>query len=100
MEKGGILGILSNHLFWDVNVAEMDGEAHQGFIIPRVMDRGTRSDVQAVWNQYGAETVKKVLLQAPSLQRKTIFFFANQFHLRPEDFRAYRKSQELGTWVH
>ena len=100
MEKGGILGTLSKHLFWDVDVGSMDAEMHRSFIIPRVMDRGTSSDVRAIWNRYGAETVKEVLLHAPALQRKTISFFANQFHLRPEDFRAYRKSQELGTWMH
>ncbi len=100
MEKGSALGSLSKHLFWDVDAGTMDAETHRGFIIPRVMDRGTRSDVQAIWNHYGAETVKDVLLQAPSLQRKTIFFFANQFRLRPEAFRAYRKSQEMGTWTH
>ncbi len=100
MEKDGILGALSKHLFWDVDAGTIDAEKHLRFIIPRVMDRGTSSDVRAIWNRYGAETVKDVLLRAPSLQRKTIFFFANQFHLRPEDFRAYRKSQKLGTWTH
>jgi hypothetical protein len=100
MEKGDIVQQLSSHLFWDVDAKEMDADAHRSFIIPRVMDRGAQTDVHAVWNRYGAETVKDVLLRAPSLQRKTIFFFANQFNLRPEDFRAYRQSQELGTWMH
>ena len=97
MKKGDLLQTLSKHLFWDVDVGTIDAETHRGFIIPRVMDRGARSDVQAIWNQYGAETIKDVLLQAPALQRKTIFFFANQFRLRPE---AFRKSQEMGTWTH
>lgn len=91
---------MSPTLFWDVNVAEMDESAHRNFIIPRVMDRGTHSDVLAVWAYYGPESVKESLLRTPSLQQKTIFFFANQFRLHPEDFRAYRKSQEIGTWVH
>ncbi|MEN8255888.1 MAG: hypothetical protein ABFR33_10525 [Verrucomicrobiota bacterium] len=78
----------------------MDTQVHRNFIIPRVMDRGSLGDVLAVWRHYGAEVVKESLLRAPSLQQKTIFFFANQFHLRPEEFRAYRKSRELGTWMH
>ena len=100
MKNGGIVQQLSGHLFWDVDAGEMDAQAHRNFIIPRVMDRGTHEDVTAVWAHYGAEAVKESLLRAPSLQRKTIAFFANQFHLRPADFRAYRKPQELGTWVH
>ena len=94
------MGQLSGTLFWDVDVGGIDEQAHRNFIIPRAMDRGVRSDAYAVWRHYGAETVKEALLRAPSLQRKTIFFFANQFHLRPEDFRAYRKNQEMGTWTH
>jgi hypothetical protein len=77
----------------------MDTELHRNFIIRRAMDRGVRSDAYAVWHYYGEEAVKEALLQAPALRRKTIFFFANQFRLRPEDFRAYRKKQELGTWM-
>lgn len=100
MENGGIVQRLSSHLFWDVDVGAMDLQTHRNFIIPRVMDRGTHEDALAVWTHYGEELVKESLLRAPSLQRKTIFFFANQFRLHPEDFRAYRKSQELGTWVH
>ena len=99
MENGGIVRHLSPTLFWDVDAEGIDANAHRNFIIPRVMDRGTHGDVLAVWSHYGAEIVKESLLRAPSLQRKTIFFFCNQFALRPEDFRAYRKSQELGTWV-
>ena len=98
METGTLIGTLSKHLFWDVDAESMNTESHRSFIITRVMDRGTSPDVQAVWNQYGEETVKEVLLHAPSLQRKTIFFFANQFQMNPEEFRAYRKSEELGIW--
>lgn len=100
MENGGIVQQLSRTLFWDVDVGAVDAEVHRNFIILRVMDRGSRGEVRAVWKYYGADTVRCALLRAPSLQRKTIFFFANQFQLRPEDFRAYRKSQELGTWTH
>jgi len=100
MGNGDLVGQLSSTLFWDVDTGGMDEWAHRNFIIPRVMDRGSRNDAYAVWQHYGEETVKEALLRAPSLQRKTIFFFANQFHLHPEDFRAYRKTRELGTWTH
>jgi hypothetical protein len=98
MGSCGIIQKLSGHLFWDVDAGKMDAHVHRNFIIPRVMDRGTHDDVLAVWMHYGAEGVKESLLRASSLQRKTIFFFANQFQLRPEDFRAYRKNRLMGTW--
>lgn len=97
MENSAIKQQFSSYLFWDVG--EMDWEVHRNIIVARVMDRGTRGDVRRVWDHYGAEAVKAALLQAPALQRKTISFFANQFHLRHEDFRTYRKCREMGTWI-
>ena len=83
---------LSEHLFWDVDRRAVDPEANAGFLLPRIMDRGTRADVQVAWAFYGDERVQEVLLAAPALTRKTIAFFANQFQLPREAFRAYRRA--------
>jgi hypothetical protein len=87
---------LSDHVLWDVDRASMDAEQHRRFIIPRIMDRGTLPDVKATWNYYGETKVREALLTAPSLQKKTIAFFANQFNLPREEFRAFRK--QTRTW--
>ncbi|MEI8207528.1 MAG: hypothetical protein WCG03_11680 [Kiritimatiellales bacterium] len=81
---------MSAFLFWDVDSSGIDPEAHQQFIIPRVMDRGTLADVKAVWDYYGEEKIKQTLLNAATLGRKTVAFFANQFDLPRNAFRAYR----------
>ncbi|WP_372846120.1 hypothetical protein [Pontiella sp.] len=88
----------SQHLFWDVD--EVDWKIHRDFIIVRVMERGTLEDVRLVWDHYGVAAVKAALLKAPSLQKKTLCFFANQFGLKVSDFRADRKGRELNTWGH
>jgi len=54
------------------------------------MDRGTLADVKAVWEYYGSETVKSALLNAADLNEKTVSFFANQFNLSRDAFRAFR----------
>lgn len=100
MESVDLVHQLSSTLFWDVDIQGIDPVAHKDFIIPRVMDRGSHGDAVAVWAHYGADAVRESLLGAPSLERKTIHFFANQFGLDAQDFRAYRKSNKLGTWVH
>ncbi|MCC7299495.1 MAG: hypothetical protein IT583_00245 [Verrucomicrobia bacterium] len=81
---------LSAFLFWDVDPSGINPELHRQFIIPRVMERGTQSDVKAVWDYYGSEPVKNALLNATDLSAKTISFFANQFHLSREAFRSFR----------
>ncbi|MCK5528228.1 MAG: hypothetical protein KAI74_00980 [Kiritimatiellae bacterium] len=98
MEHNDIIQQLSEHLFWDVEKHDIDLTKHQRFIITRVLDRGTSRDVRLIWSYYGEDSVKNAIMNAPSLQRKTISFFANQFQIPPEDFRAYKK--ELTTWDH
>lgn len=87
---------LSDHLFWDVDRSAVDPEAHRQFLIPRIMDRGTLVDVRAAWRYYGEEKVREALLNARTLQKKTIAFFACQFNLPRERFRA--SGNQAGTW--
>lgn len=81
---------LSAFLFWDVDPLKINPETHRQFIIPRVMERGTRDDVKAIWEYYGSETVKSALLNSADLSIKTVSFFANQFNLSRDAFRAFR----------
>lgn len=88
---------LSPSLFWDVDPEQVDPETHGQFVIARVMDRGTLRDVKAAWNYYGQERVQQALLNATSLHKKTIAFFANQFGLSRDSFRAYQN--HTGAWA-
>ena len=96
MTKNEFSQQLSDHLFWDVDRASVDVEENRQFMIARIMDRGTLVDVTAAWNYYGEAKVRDVLLDAASLHRKTIAFFANQFNLPRERFRAFRN--QARTW--
>lgn len=83
---------LPEHLFWDVDPTQLDPEGHARFLIVRVVERGSRQDVRRVWGYYGERRIREALLSAPSLGRRTIAFFANQFELPRESFRAYERS--------
>jgi hypothetical protein len=96
MTKEAFTQQLSGHLFWDVDRAAVDPEKHRQFLVPRIMDRGTRDDVKAAWSYYGEEKIREALLNARALHKKTIAFFANQFDLSCESFRAFRN--QPGTW--
>lgn len=90
MKSTSLTDRLSAFLFWDVDPSGVNPETHRQFIIPRVMERGTLTDVKTVWEYYGSETVKSVLQNAAGLSIKTVSFFANQFNLPREAFRAFR----------
>ena len=83
---------LSASLVWDVERSGIDPEVHAKFLIIRVMERGTSQEVRKTWSYHGADRIKSTLLNAPSLSPKTIAFFANQFGLKKEAFRAYKRS--------
>ena len=80
---------LSPHLFWDVDIATLDLQQHTRFIIRRVMDRGSLSDVKSLWRYYGATAVKEAMISARSLDPRTLAFCANQFRLPRKEFRAF-----------
>lgn len=90
------LAQFSQPLLWDVDPDSIDPETHAHFLIVRVMERGTRQEVRAAWSYYGATRIRGALLNAPSLSPKTIAFFANQFGLKREAFRAY---QRTSNWI-
>ena len=83
---------LSPHLFWDVETGGMDLQRHASFIIRRIMDRGSLSDVKALWCYYGASSVKEAMISARSLDSRTLAFCANQFRLPRKEFRAFAGS--------
>lgn len=94
-----MLDAISQQLFWDCDLAKLDEEQHKNFIIVRVMEKGGMNDVKEVWNFYSQEDIKAALTCARTLTTKTISFFANQFGVEKDDFRAYRrKRQEQLTW--
>lgn len=47
-------------LFWDTDIAKLNWELHQRFIIRRVMQRGNKLEQQELLNLYGAETVNRI----------------------------------------
>lgn len=81
-------------LLWDVDPATLDPQAHSRFLIRRVVERGNLEEVKAAWSYYGEAGFRDALLDARDLSLKTIHFFANQFGVPLESFRAYREPPE------
>ncbi len=86
-------------LFWDVDFSSLNFDKHDAFVIIRVMERGNREEVRAIWNYFGAETIKQHLLSARSLNPRTISYFANQFKIQPSQFRSVIINQDqVNVW--
>lgn len=85
-------------LFWDVNPAKLDMDQHAAFIIVRVMERGTQQEVRSVWDHYGEAIIKKHLLEARFLHKKTISYFANKFDISRTQFKSFHNREQVSTW--
>jgi len=92
---------ISEFLFWDIDFLKIDFYTQKNFIIPRVMDRGTKKDVNLIWNFYGEKSIMESLIKARFLEDKTIYFFANLFSIGPQSFRAFQyKKNNIKHWNH
>lgn len=80
----------SEGLFWDVDSSKFDYDKHAGQIIPRVFMRGTMDDLSKIFEYYGEERIKNVLIQTRYLDKITLSFAANLFNLSKDDFRCYK----------
>lgn len=89
---------LRPELFWDVDVNKLDLDTYAGFIITRIMERGTREEARAIWNFYGKEKIKHHLTAARYLSPKTISYFANIFNISRTEFQSSSTQNRVSTW--
>ncbi len=84
---------LSKHLFWDINVSHIDGQKNKTIIIERVFNRGDINDLQIIIKQYGIETIKREIVKAGFLDKKTLSWASSFLNIPKIGFRCYKKTQ-------
>ena len=92
------LSNLSPHLFWDIDKNKLDSEKHKALIIERVMNRGNLRDLNILLQSYGIDAIKREIVNAGYLDKKTLNWAALFFNLKKSDFKCYTKIQS--TQVH
>lgn len=65
---------LSTTAFWDVAFKEVNFEAHSLFVMNRVFNYGLWADMVDVLRYYGLERVKREIVQAAYLKKRTLSF--------------------------
>ncbi len=80
-------------LFWDVDVREVDLNKHRASVIERITSRGRLDEFRAMVHFYGQETVKKVLLNARHLDKRTLSYCSLIFDVPITEFRCFKRAQ-------
>jgi hypothetical protein len=83
----------SPHLFWDVDLRELNFEKHKTHIIQKVLEYGLIKDWELLKRFYGLETIKEVSLNLRSLDAVTLSFLSAIFKINKTEFRCYKQSQ-------
>ena len=80
-------------LFWDIDRSGMNPEANRRIIIERVFSLGNLDELKYIFSHYGIDVIRKEIVKAGSLDKKTLQFASEVLQIPKEDFRCYRKKQ-------
>lgn len=79
---------LSEHLFWDTQVDQIDPDKHAAWLARRVLEYGDWPDWQALVAYYGRERLADIVVGIRSLQPRSLAFCQVWFNLEPSAFRC------------
>ncbi|MCW3074175.1 MAG: hypothetical protein JWP69_1244 [Flaviaesturariibacter sp.] len=87
--------LLSKSAFWDADLSSLDFDRYERFIITRVFERGSESDQQALLSYYGAQKIRSVLINMPTLQPIAREWAKRLLHLSDADFKCCKNTLPL-----
>lgn len=85
----------SKHLFWDVDTAELDINAHSKYIISKVLQYGNYSDWKVLVACYGIENIVKKAQLIRELDKRTATFLSVLGDVPKTSFQCYSTKQSI-----
>lgn len=90
----------SNNLFWDADPEMLDYDANRRYVIERVLNRGTLTDLKEAFSYYGRDVIREVAVSLRSLEPKALSFISCVLSIPRENFRCYtRKQYSKAPWI-
>jgi hypothetical protein len=80
-------------LFWDFDIVQIDLLKNKESVIERITLRGRFEEFTEMIYFYGKETVKKTLLNARYLDKRTLSYCVVFFETPITEFRCYKLAQ-------
>lgn len=84
---------LPSILFWDIDPENLDNIRNRRLIIERVFTHGDIDDLKKIIRFYGIDTIKKEIIKAGNLDKKTLAWTSIVFGIPKTHFRCYTKRQ-------
>lgn len=87
-------------LLWDVDLERVDLEQHAGFLIRRVLERGSWGEWLRVRAYYGDARIEREVEGMRHLDPKALSYIAAILQRPPESFRCYTTKPSLpAPWL-
>ena len=83
----------SPHIFWDVDVQSVDLEKNGVFVLQRVLQYGILKDWLLLKSVMGAENIKALAVQLPTLDDVSLSFLSNLYKIDKSEFKCYKNKQ-------
>ena len=93
MKQDFKLNKLSEHLFWDIDVRNLDIQKNKRIIIQRVLDYGLLKDWLIIYNYYEIDEISKIAISLKDLDKKSMSFISLLSKIPKENFLCYTTKQ-------
>lgn len=88
------------NLLWDVDLEKFDTDRHAGYLVQRVLERGTLAEWRKIRSFYGDTRIEAEVDRLPSLEPKALTYCAALFKRPPESFSCYtKKPSQPAPWI-
>lgn len=88
--------ILPKHIFWDIQVENLDFDKKKNFIIVRVFERGDFKEITQIRRYYGDDIIISCIKNAKFIDEETFSFLSLYYDIPKEKFLCYRNKQSRG----
>ena len=82
---------VSKIAFWDVDSMQIDAEAQSLYVMQQVFNYGTWADYQALFQYYGKDRVRREIVKASQLDKKSLALLTLLLNLQLHDFECYKR---------
>ena len=90
----------SANLFWDADPDDLDWERNMPYVIQRVLERGTESDLRTAFNFYTFPVVVDTAKRLRTLEPRALAFISAVSQIPREKFRCFTLKQSCqAPWV-
>ncbi len=91
--KNELIELLSDYLFWDIDINDIDVQKHKKYIIKKVLQYGTYSDWKITLKFYGKTTIINIAKTITDLDKKTVSFLSAISGVPKTEFLCYTTKQ-------